>query len=267
MSLNEEIYEAYLNSNELDREKLISKLLNTSETKSIINAQLKKYRTFKDIEDDLIQAANVGVFEGIVNYDKSLNIPFNAYISQCVNFSILNTINSLNKSLKSGRGTSIKIQILKRLMSEYPNDEAKVRALFKEKTGIEKDSTIDDYFRYVSQDESMIRLDSNIKDDTTLERIDVCTSTELDPEEILMRDSLSETLMDYFDRFLTENEKKFVMNYIGFDTKRLSISEIAEKYNVSKQYVSKSIKNSLEKIKKNNQLLKDLVQLNSSRGK
>ena len=45
----------------------------------------------------------------------------------------------------------------------------------------------------------------------------------------------------------------------------MSVIEIANKYGVSRQYVSNVIKKALDKLKKNNELLSELTELANSR--
>ena len=264
MTENEKLYELYLKANEIDKEKYMNEILMTDETKDIIKKQLRKYWTFQDIYDDLRQTADYAVFIAIKSFDSSENTPLEAYIAQSVKFSLLNAIND-DKVYKMGQGTYLRIKLLKSLVEKYPNDNKKVVEEFKKETNIKNDSTINNYFEYLNRGDKVFHFDKKIDNEFDVTRLDNYSSNELDPEEYLTREALSNTIKEYFDRLLSNVEKKYVMLYLGFSGKNMSVIEIANKYGVSRQYVSNVIKKALDKLKKNNELLSELTELANSR--
>ena len=259
METNEEIYKKYLDSNK--EEKYLNLILKSEETRNIINSQLRKFKDFKDLSEDLYQAANVGIFTGVLEFNNTKNVPLNAFLIQNVYYSILNTINS-NRLLKSSQGTHQNIKLLRKLLENNSNIE-EVRETFKKETGIIKESTIDNYFNYVLQGESAISLDDKIDDESNIDRLDSYSSNDLDPEEYFTRSALSETILSTFDELLTDLEKKYIRLFLGFDGQALSAADIARKYNKSRQYVSQVINKALDKLKNNQKLKIELKELNN----
>ena len=202
-----------------------------------VNTFINKNKFLINYKEDFIQEALIAISNSFLKFNSNFNVPLVAYINNNINYAFNNLKDDL-RTIKISKGLEQNLNLLNSLLNEY-KDEVKVRTLFKEKTNIIKDSTIDSYFEILNEEKASVSLDDNIlKDDN-------------DPLTQYYIDVNNKTIEKYL-HLLNDKEYEFITLYFGIGREKLNLNEIAIKYNVSKQYVNKVIKNTIKKLQNSN---------------
>jgi len=255
---NEKLYKKYLEST--DKESVMNEILSSSETIFLINKVVNKYMDkyfLKDraSRDDLFMAAWTKIPQLIEKYNSNYNVKlFNYLIEQC-EYAVKDEVRVLqDKTLSRGVEHNLKVF---HLILQKEKDLDKAKEKFKKIVGFSNDSTVDNYIEMYFQGKDYMRLDNKLKDDEFTTHLDTLSSTSLNPEEKFFDESRSDILNKYMEKVLSQREKEFlVANKIN----NVTITQIGEQYNVSKQYVSKTIKKAEAKLR-NSSLKKELDEL------
>lgn len=258
----EELYFKYRDARcEDEKEKYLNQILENDYLHAILKISINKIMAKYPYEslisfDDLYMASLNKVTSLVEAFDISEKVPFVAYIRTFINYFVSDEIKKF-KDIYTSKGVDEKKKVMYHLLELYPNDIEKVKKLFKEETGIIKDSTVSEYIERVLNHKDFLRLDKEIKDDKPQTHISNVVSESLDPEEKLFFEEKEKLIIKYINLLLTPRERDIMLSkMLGADTK-----ELMEKYKCTRQYISKTINSAQVKLKKSN-LFDELKKLN-----
>ncbi len=229
------INELYIEYTNTKSDKALENILKSNDLDKIINTQIKKLKLYNISDEDLYQNALIACEKLIKKYDLNYNVPLDSYLHQNLKYYLLD-ISNQNDNMKLGKGTRQKIKLAKKLLEDYPLEEAKQK--FKEMTGVKKDKTINKYFASY---------------------FDLNTCDEDNTYEVSYNYSDSELInLLKTEVKLTDKRIEYIKLLFGLGVKKTKEVEIARMYNCSKANISKEIKKALEQIKNYEEIVDEL---------
>ncbi len=199
--------------------------------------------------DDLYSAASIGLIEAMERFDKSRNVAFSTYAERRIKGAILDSLRNLDflprnvrarlKALESA------IAELSSKLGRHPTVDEIVENTDFDKEDVYKLQNLKEHDKMLSLDETVGDDDSNL--------IDLIKSTDLTPEDELMKVKLTERLASEIDK-LSDKERQVVSLYYY---EELTMKETAEVLGVTESRVSQIHTSAMQKLKRR---LKDLYE-------
>lgn len=200
---------------------------------------------------DLIQEGNVGLMQAVKKFDPYKNVKFSYYASFWIKAYILKFIMDNWRLVKIGttqgqRKLFFKLKKEKqKLIDEGFDPKPK---LLSERLGASEKEIIDMDQRLDGWD---ISLDAPLKDDSDTERIELLNTDSDSVEDIVGNKEIENLLHDTIDEFkATLNERETeILNLRIFSDDPLTLQEIGERYNISRERVRQVEKNIIKRLK------------------
>jgi RNA polymerase sigma-32 factor len=200
---------------------------------------------------DLIQEGNIGLMQAVKKFDPYKNVKFSYYASFWIKAYILKFIMDNWRLVKIGttqgqRKLFFKLKKEKQSLIDQGFDPKP--KLLSEKLGVSEREVIDMDQRLDGWD---ISLDTPIKEDSDTDRIDFVSSESESAEDQMAKKEI-ETLLhnkiDDFKKTMSSRELEIFELRIYSDSP-VTLQEIGDKYNISRERVRQVEKNIIRKIK------------------
>ncbi len=223
----------------------------TSNLRLVVKIALEFQRMWMQNLLDLIQEGNIGLMQAVKKFDPYKNVKFSYYASFWIKAYILKFIMDNWRLVKIGttqgqRKLFFKLKKEKQSLIDQGFDPKP--KLLSEKLGVSEREVIDMDQRLDGWD---ISLDTPIKEDSDTDRIDF-VSSEAESAEDQMAKKEIETLLhnkiDDFKKTMSSRELEIFELRIYSDSP-VTLQEIGDKYNISRERVRQVEKNIIRKIK------------------
>ncbi len=225
--------------------------LTTSNLRLVVKIAFDFQRVWMQNLLDLIQEGNVGLMQAVKKFDPYKNVKFSYYASFWIKAYILKFIMDNWRLVKIGttqgqRKLFFKLKKEKqKLIDEGFDPKPK---LLSERLGASEKEIIDMDQRLDGWD---VSLDAPVKEDSATERIELLNTETDNVEELFGNKEVENLLHDTIDEFkMTLNEREMeILDLRIFSDEPLTLQEIGERYNISRErvrQVEKSIVNRLK---------------------
>ncbi len=226
-------------------------VLVTSNLRLVVKIALEFQRVWMQNLLDLIQEGNIGLMQAVKKFDPYKNVKFSYYASFWIKAYILKFIMDNWRLVKIGttqgqRKLFFKLKKEKqKLIDEGFDPKPK---LLSERLGVSEKEIVDMDQRLDGWD---VSLDAPLKDDSDTERIDFLTTSAESAEDKMAKkemDVLLHNKIALFKTKLTPRELEIFESRIFSDTP-LTLQEIGDKYNISRERVRQVEKNVIKKMR------------------
>lgn len=180
--------------------------------------------------DDIEQESYMAVFHAMKLYDESLG-SFKSYASQWIRTYVYDYLNKVHCVISINREIHRKIRTIKKCFEEHPQASIEDVSLF---TGLSV-GQVHEYLRGISK----VSLDSYINDDEDTAFIELIPD---DSGVDVIQSRIKSEVMESIKSLLSDKDQDILFSYYGIGRRQLKQSELAEKYNISHQAISKQIK-------------------------
>jgi RNA polymerase sigma-32 factor len=225
--------------------------MTTSNLRLVVKIALEFQRVWMQNLLDLIQEGNIGLVQAVKKFDPYKNVKFSYYASFWIKAYILKFIMDNWRMVKIGttqgqRKLFFRLKKEKQLLIEQGFDPKP--KLLSERLGVSEKEVVDMDQRLANWD---LSLDEPLKEDSNTERIEFI-NTESDSSEDQMAkkeiEDILHTKVKKFKRTLNERELEIFEQRI-FSDSPLTLQEIGETYNISRERVRQVENNILKKMK------------------
>jgi RNA polymerase sigma-32 factor len=226
-------------------------IMTTSNLRLVVKIALEFQRIWMQNLLDLIQEGNIGLVQAVKKFDPYKNVKFSYYASFWIKAYILKFIMDNWRMVKIGttqgqRKLFFRLKKEKQLLIEQGFDPKP--KLLSERLGVSEKEVVDMDQRLANWD---LSLDEPLKDDSNTERIEFI-NTESDSSEDQMAkkeiEDILHTKVKKFKRTLNDRELEIFEQRI-FSDSPLTLQEIGETYNISRERVRQVENNILKKMK------------------
>lgn len=210
---------------------------------------------------DLIQEGNLGLYDAIVRFDKKRNIKFSTYAAFWIKKYIYDAIYDQSRNVKISRRKELQVRDLKR--AEY-----ELMQKLQRKPRLEEISEYTDLSIYVIKELKTYMIDT-ISLDEVIKNVKNNFDDEKSKEELKLENCFPCDFSSSFEKIeekernkliyevlncssLNKREKEIIALRYGFiDGKVLSLQEIANHYNLSRERIRQLEEGALKKIRRN----------------
>jgi RNA polymerase sigma-32 factor len=226
-------------------------IMTTSNLRLVVKIALEFQRVWMQNLLDLIQEGNIGLVQAVKKFDPYKNVKFSYYASFWIKAYILKFIMDNWRMVKIGttqgqRKLFFRLKKEKQQLIEQGFDPKP--KLLSERLGVSEKEVVDMDQRLANWD---LSLDEPLKDDSNTERIEFI-NTESDSSEDQMAkkeiEDILHTKVKKFKRTLNDRELEIFEQRI-FSDSPLTLQEIGETYNISRERVRQVENNILKKMK------------------
>jgi RNA polymerase sigma-32 factor len=226
-------------------------IMTTSNLRLVVKIALEFQRIWMQNLLDLIQEGNIGLVQAVKKFDPYKNVKFSYYASFWIKAYILKFIMDNWRMVKIGttqgqRKLFFRLKKEKQQLIEQGFDPKP--KLLSERLGVSEKEVVDMDQRLANWD---LSLDEPLKEDSNTERIEFI-NTESDSSEDQMAkkeiEDILHTKVKKFKRTLNERELEIFEQRI-FSDSPLTLQEIGETYNISRERVRQVENNILKKMK------------------
>ncbi len=226
-------------------------IMTTSNLRLVVKIALEFQRVWMQNLLDLIQEGNIGLVQAVKKFDPYKNVKFSYYASFWIKAYILKFIMDNWRMVKIGttqgqRKLFFRLKKEKQQLIEQGFDPKP--KLLSERLGVSEKEVVDMDQRLANWD---LSLDEPLKEDSNTERIEFI-NTESDSSEDQMAkkeiEDILHTKVKKFKRTLNDRELEIFEQRI-FSDSPLTLQEIGETYNISRERVRQVENNILKKMK------------------
>ncbi len=226
-------------------------IMTTSNLRLVVKIALEFQRIWMQNLLDLIQEGNIGLVQAVKKFDPYKNVKFSYYASFWIKAYILKFIMDNWRMVKIGttqgqRKLFFRLKKEKQQLIEQGFDPKP--KLLSERLGVSEKEVVDMDQRLANWD---LSLDEPLKNDSNTERIEFI-NTESDSSEDRMAkkeiENILHTKVKKFKRTLNDREMEIFEQRI-FSDAPLTLQEIGETYNISRERVRQVENNILKKMK------------------
>jgi RNA polymerase sigma-32 factor len=223
----------------------------TSNLRLVVKIALEFQRIWMQNLLDLIQEGNIGLMQAVKKFDPYKNVKFSYYASFWIKAYILKFIMDNWRLVKIGttqgqRKLFFRLKKEKQKLIEQGFDPKP--KLLSERLGVTEKEVIDMDQRLDGWD---VSLDAPVKEDSDTERMDFLSSDSDSVEDRVAKKEIEELLhtkIDEFKKTLSDRELE-IFDIRIFSDEPLTLQDIGDKYNISRERVRQIEKNILKKIK------------------
>jgi len=223
----------------------------TSNLRLVVKIALEFQRIWMQNLLDLIQEGNIGLMQAVKKFDPYKNVKFSYYASFWIKAYILKFIMDNWRLVKIGttqgqRKLFFKLKKEKQKLIEEGFDPKP--KLLSERLGVSEREIVDMDQRLDGWD---VSLDAPLKDDTNTSRIEILETTSDSLEEQVAKKEIESLLHDKIAEFrkkLTKRELE-IFDLRIFSDSPVTLQEIGDRYNISRERVRQVEKNVIKKIK------------------
>ena len=226
-------------------------ILVTSNLRLVVKIALEFQRVWMQNLLDLIQEGNIGLMQAVRKFDPYKNVKFSYYSSFWIKAYILKFIMDNWRLVKIGT-----TQGQRKLFFQLKKEKQKLidqgfdpkPKLLSEKLGVSEQEIINMDQRLDGWD---VSLDAPLKEDSDSERIDFVSTESESAEDHVARKEIESILnvkIDEFKKQMTDRELEIFDNRI-FSDSPMTLQEIGEKYDISRERVRQIEKNIIKKMK------------------
>ena len=223
----------------------------TSNLRLVVKIALEFQRIWMQNLLDLIQEGNIGLMQAVKKFDPYKNVKFSYYASFWIKAYILKFIMDNWRLVKIGttqgqRKLFFRLKKEKQKLIEQGFDPKP--KLLSERLGVTEKEVVDMDQRLDGWD---VSLDAPVKEDSNTERIDFLSSESDSVEDRVAKKEIEELLhtkIDEFKKTLSDRELE-IFDIRIFSDEPLTLQDIGDKYNISRERVRQIEKNILKKIK------------------
>jgi len=225
--------------------------LATSNLRLVVKIAFEFQRIWMHNLLDLIQEGNIGLMRAVQKFDPYKNVKFSYYSSFWIKAYILKAIMDNWRLVKIGTTQSqrklfFKLNKVKQKLIDQGFDPKP--KLLSEKLGVSEKEIVDMELRLDSWD---ISLDAPLNDNSNTEKIEQLSTQDVSIEELVAKKEMKVLLNDKITLFknnLTAREID-IFNRRIFSESPLTLQEIGDKYNISRERVRQVEKNIIKKLK------------------
>jgi len=223
----------------------------TSNLRLVVKIALEFQRIWMQNLLDLIQEGNIGLMQAVKKFDPYKNVKFSYYASFWIKAYILKFIMDNWRLVKIGttqgqRKLFFKLKKEKQKLIEEGFDPKP--KLLSERLGVSEREIVDMDQRLDGWD---VSLDAPLKDDTNTSRIEILETTSDSLEDQVAKKEIESLLHDKIAEFrkkLTKRELE-IFDLRIFSDSPVTLQEIGDRYNISRERVRQVEKNVIKKIK------------------
>jgi len=225
--------------------------LTTSNLRLVVKIAMEFQRIWMQNLLDLIQEGNIGLMQAVKKFDPYKNVKFSYYASFWIKAYILKFIMDNWRLVKIGT-----TQAQRKLFFKLKKEKQKLvdqgfdpkPQLLSERLGVTEKEIVDMDQRLNSND---LSLDAPLKDDSDTERMDFLVTPEQSAENKVAKKEMETLLRGKVKEFcknLNQREQLIFDNRI-FSDSPITLQEIGNKYNISRERVRQVEKNIIKKMK------------------
>ncbi|MEX1299923.1 MAG: RNA polymerase factor sigma-32 [Desulfotignum sp.] len=226
-------------------------IMTTSNLRLVVKIALEFQRIWMQNLLDLIQEGNIGLVQAVKKFDPYKNVKFSYYASFWIKAYILKFIMDNWRMVKIGttqgqRKLFFRLKKEKQQLIEQGFDPKP--KLLSERLGVSEKEVVDMDQRLANWD---LSLDEPLKNDSNTERIEFINSESDSSEDQMAKKEIEDILhtkVKKFKRTLNDRELEIFEQRI-FSDSPLTLQEIGETYNISRERVRQVENNILKKMK------------------
>jgi RNA polymerase sigma-32 factor len=226
-------------------------IMTTSNLRLVVKIALEFQRIWMQNLLDLIQEGNIGLVQAVKKFDPYKNVKFSYYASFWIKAYILKFIMDNWRMVKIGttqgqRKLFFRLKKEKQQLIEQGFDPKP--KLLSERLGVSEKEVVDMDQRLANWD---LSLDEPLKDDSNTERIEFINTDSDSSEDRMAKKEIEDILhtkVKKFKRTLNDRELEIFEQRI-FSDSPLTLQEIGETYNISRERVRQIENNILKKMK------------------
>ena len=205
----------------------------------------KKYKNLGLEFDDLVSEGNAGLMYAAKHYDGEAGFRFSTYASSCIENYILRALHNLSKSIRIPSHCYQEMSKIKQAKINYYNDNNKEpsNAEISDIVGISIERIEELYNMF----KNLKSLDEKVDEDHDIHEI--IASDSKTPLENCILDDINNRIKASLSE-LNERERFVIESRIGFNGKELSLREIGELLNISRERVRQIEVKALKNLKK-----------------
>ena len=189
-----------------------------------------------DAQDDIVQECHMAVFKAMKLYDPSQG-SFRSYATNWIKTYVYDYINKVQSPVAISRETNRKIRAIKEAIMEHPGASL---AEIAELTGLSLNQVVQ-YYRGIKG----VSLDTPIDEDEELVLLD--TIADSSGEEKIKAEAIK-TLFEHIEGILAKEDLELLYSFFGINTKKLTQKELALRYHVTHQAISKRINSIIKRL-------------------
>jgi RNA polymerase sigma-32 factor len=226
-------------------------IMTTSNLRLVVKIALEFQRIWMQNLLDLIQEGNIGLVQAVKKFDPYKNVKFSYYASFWIKAYILKFIMDNWRMVKIGttqgqRKLFFRLKKEKQQLIEQGFDPKP--KLLSERLGVSEKEVVDMDQRLANWD---LSLDEPLKDDSNTERIEFINTETDSSEDRMAKKEIEDILHTKVREFkLTLNDRELnIFEKRVFSDSPLTLQEIGEAYNISRERVRQIENNILKKMK------------------
>lgn len=226
-------------------------MLVTSNLRLVVKIAMEFQRIWMQNLLDLIQEGNVGLIQAVRKFDPYKNVKFSYYASFWIKAYILKFIMDNWRLVKIGttqgqRKLFFRLKKEKQALLDQGFDPKP--KLLSERLGVSEREIVDMDQRLDSWD---LSLDAPVKEDSDTDRMEFINSDTASPEDQIAQKQIEEILhrkIDEFRKELSPREEE-IFDLRIFSDSPMTLQELGEKYEVSRERVRQLEKNIIKKMR------------------
>jgi RNA polymerase sigma-32 factor len=226
-------------------------IMTTSNLRLVVKIALEFQRIWMQNLLDLIQEGNIGLVQAVKKFNPYKNVKFSYYASFWIKAYILKFIMDNWRMVKIGttqgqRKLFFRLKKEKQLLIEQGFDPKP--KLLSERLGVSEKEVVDMDQRLANWD---LSLDEPLKDDSNTERIEFINTESDSSEDRMAKKEIEDILHTKVKKFkITLNDRELnIFEQRIFSDSPLTLQEIGETYNISRERVRQIENNILKKMK------------------
>ena len=212
---------------------------------------------------DLIQEGNLGLMLAVDKYDVNKGFKFSTYATHWIRQAITRSIANKGRNVRISAHMYEKISQYKQIVTKM--EDKLVRNPTIKEIAKEMDLSVSDVSMLRNFQVDTVSLNTYVGEDEESELEDFIPSNSDTPEEIFMNDSLQSQVKILFEKCkLRPNEIDVLMLRYGFNDKEpMTLEEIGEKYNVSRERIRQIQVGAIKKIRRSMYIKELAVYMNN----
>ena len=189
-----------------------------------------------DAQDDIVQECRMAIFKAMELYDPAQG-SFKSYATNWIKTYVYDYINKVQSPVAISRETNRKIRAIKEAIEENPGATLLEIASI---TGLSHNQVVQ-YYRGIKG----ISLDTPIDEDEELVLLD--TIADNSAEERIKAEA-TRALFEHISSILPKEDLELLYSSFGINTKKLTQKELALRYNITHQAISKRINSIIKRL-------------------